>query len=71
MLGFESTAIRNYRTKKERRKWQPVPGLDDELAQYGAIALAFGVAAVVVVVATRGRLGYRAERMPLEPSVRS
>ena len=43
-----------------------VPGLEDELAQYGAIALAFGVAAVVLVVATRGRLGYRIERAPLE-----
>lgn len=38
-----------------------VPGLEDELAMYGAIAIAFTVAAVVLVVATRGRLGYRAQ----------
>jgi uncharacterized protein len=43
-----------------------VPGLEDELALYGAIALAFGVAAVVVVVATRGRLGYWAQGEPPE-----
>jgi membrane protease YdiL (CAAX protease family) len=48
-----------------------VPGLEDELALYGAVALAFSVAAVVLVAATRGRLGYRAERAPLEPAVRS
>lgn len=38
-----------------------VPGLEDELAMYGAIAIAFTVVAVVLVVATRGRLGYRAQ----------
>ena len=38
-----------------------VPGLEDELAMYGAIAIAFTVAAVVLVVATRGRLGYRVQ----------
>ena len=50
-----------------------VPGLEDEfhVTAYGAVALAFSVAAVVVVIATKGRLGYRAQRVPLEPSVRS
>jgi uncharacterized protein len=45
-----------------------LPGLDDELhvPLYGAVALAFSVAAVVLVAATRGRLGYRAEEAPLE-----
>ena len=46
-----------------------LPGLDDELhlPLYGAVALAFAVAAVVLVVATRGRLGYRAPlAAPLE-----
>ena len=40
-----------------------VPGLEDafNVHLYGAIALAFTVVAVVLVVATRGRLGYRAE----------
>jgi len=44
-----------------------LPGLDDELhvALYGAVALAFSVAAVVLVAATRGRLGYRADRVSL------
>ena len=38
-----------------------LPGLDDalRLQLYGALAIAFGVVAVVLVVATRGRLGYR------------
>jgi membrane protease YdiL (CAAX protease family) len=50
-----------------------LPGLDDELhlPLYGSVALAFTVAAVVLVVATRGRLGYRAEGGPLEASPRS
>ncbi len=50
-----------------------VPGLEDEfhVTAYGAVALAFGVAAVVVVAATRGRLGYREQRVPLEPTVRT
>jgi hypothetical protein len=48
-----------------------VPGLEDELALYGAIALAFGVAAVAVVVATRGRLGYRAQGEPPEAPSRA
>ena len=46
-----------------------LPGFDDELHMtlYGAVALAFAVAAVVLVVATRGRLGYRAPlAAPLE-----
>ncbi len=38
---------------------------------YGAVALAFTIAAVVLVVATRGRLGYRAQRADLEASPRS
>jgi membrane protease YdiL (CAAX protease family) len=44
-----------------------LPGFDDELHMplYGAVALAFAVAGVVLVVATRGRLGYRAQRAPL------
>jgi uncharacterized protein len=44
-----------------------LPGLDDELhvPLYGAVALAFSVAAVVLVVATKGRLGYRTQRVPL------
>ena len=50
-----------------------LPGLDDALhvPLYGALALAFTVAAVVLVAATRGRLGYRAERVPLEVPPRS
>jgi len=50
-----------------------LPGLDDELhlPLYGAVALAFTVAAVVLVVITKGRLGYRAERVPLEAPARS
>src|SRR5918999_6422844 len=44
-----------------------LPGLDDALhvALYGGVALAFAVAAVVLVAATRGRLGYRADRVSL------
>jgi membrane protease YdiL (CAAX protease family) len=43
-----------------------LPGLDDVLhvPLYGSLALAFSVAAAVLVVATRGRLGYRAQRVP-------
>jgi uncharacterized protein len=45
-----------------------LPDLDDALhvPLYGAVALAFTVAAVVLIAATRGRLGYRAQRAPLE-----
>jgi membrane protease YdiL (CAAX protease family) len=44
-----------------------LPGLDNALhvPLYGAIALAFGTAALVLVVTTRGNLGYRVERSPL------
>jgi membrane protease YdiL (CAAX protease family) len=44
-----------------------LPGFDDALHAplYGALALAFSVAAVALVAATRGRLGYRAQRAPL------
>lgn len=40
-----------------------VPGLEDafNVQVYGAVALAFTVAAVALVAATRGRLGYRAQ----------
>jgi membrane protease YdiL (CAAX protease family) len=50
-----------------------LPGFVDELHMplYGAVALAFAVAAVVLVVATRGRLGYQAQRTYLEVSPRS
>ena len=50
-----------------------VPGFDTalHLPLYGALALAFSVAAVVLVFATRGRLGYRTQRVPLVPTVRS
>ncbi len=50
-----------------------LPGFNDALnvALYGADALAFTVAAVVLVVATRGRLGYRAQGASLEPAARS
>ena len=43
-----------------------VPGLKDpfNVHLYGAVALASIVAAVVLIVATRGRLGYRAEVSP-------
>ena len=45
-----------------------LPGFNDALnvPLYASGALAFGVAAVVIVVATRGKLGYRAERVLLE-----
>ncbi len=45
-----------------------LPGFSDALnvPLYSAGALAFSVAAFVLVVATKGKLGYRAERVPLE-----
>jgi membrane protease YdiL (CAAX protease family) len=45
-----------------------LPGFNDALnvPLYGADAIAFSIAAVVLVVATRGRLGYRAEKAPPE-----
>ena len=50
-----------------------LPGLDDalHLPLYGALAIGFSVAAVVLVVTTRGRLGYQAQRAPLEAPPRS
>jgi membrane protease YdiL (CAAX protease family) len=50
-----------------------LPGFDDalHLPLYGALAVAFSVAAVVLVAATRGRLGYRAHRASLETTSRS
>jgi membrane protease YdiL (CAAX protease family) len=51
-----------------------LPGFNDALnvPLYSASALAFSVAAVVLVVATRGRLGYQAEkRVALESTVRN
>ena len=50
-----------------------VPGLEDtfNVQLYGAIALAFVAVAFVLVAATRGRLGYRAQTAPLEAPSRS
>jgi membrane protease YdiL (CAAX protease family) len=50
-----------------------VPGMDDAFGVqlYGAVAIACVIVALVLVVATRGRLGYRAERVPLEAPTRS
>ena len=50
-----------------------LPGLDDalHLPLYGALAIGFSVAAVVLVVTNRGRLGYQAQRAPLEAPPRS
>jgi uncharacterized protein len=50
-----------------------LPDLDDALhvPLYGAVALAFTVAAVVLIAATRGRLGYPTERESLEAPTRS
>jgi membrane protease YdiL (CAAX protease family) len=47
-----------------------LPSLDDalHLPLYGALAIAFSVAAIVLVVATRGTLGYRAEGAALAAS---
>ena len=49
-----------------------VPGMEDAFGVqlYGAVAIACVIVALVLVVATRGRLGYRAESMPLEASTR-
>ena len=46
-------------------------GVLSTLVPFGPAVAAFTVAAIVLVVATRGRLGYRAQRVPLEPTVRS
>jgi membrane protease YdiL (CAAX protease family) len=50
-----------------------LPSLDDalHLPLYGALALGFSVAAVVLVAATRGRLGCRAQGASLEAPPRS
>jgi uncharacterized protein len=50
-----------------------VPGIEDEFGVllYGAIAIACVIVALVLIAATRGRLGYRAERVPLEAPTRS
>ena len=50
-----------------------LPGFNDALnvPLYSAGALAFTIAAVVLVVATKGRLGYRTQKAPLEPPARS
>ena len=50
-----------------------VPGLGDEfnVQLHGACAIAFVTVALVLVAATRGRLGYRAQGEPLEPAARS
>jgi uncharacterized protein len=50
-----------------------VPELEDafDVQLYGAIAIAFTLTAVVLVAATRGRLGYRAQGEPLEAPPRS
>jgi membrane protease YdiL (CAAX protease family) len=44
-----------------------LPGFDDalRLPLYGALALGFSVVAVVLVVTTKGTLGYRAQSAPL------
>ena len=49
-----------------------VPGLDDAFSVqlYGAIAIAFVTVALVLVAATRGRLGYQTRRAPVEASTR-
>src|SRR5215213_248692 len=50
-----------------------IPGMEDAFGVqlYGAVAIACVIVALVLVVATRGRLGYRAERVPLEAPTRS
>ena len=50
-----------------------VPGLEDafNVQLYGACAIAFVTVAAVLVAATRGRLGYRAQGASLEPAARS
>ncbi|HEV2741812.1 MAG TPA: hypothetical protein VGV91_01515, partial [Rubrobacter sp.] len=44
-----------------------VPGLEDAfyVQVYAAVAIAFVAAAIVLVAATKGRLGYRARGMPV------
>jgi membrane protease YdiL (CAAX protease family) len=49
------------------------PGMEDAFGVqlYGAVAIACVIVALVLVAATRGRLGYRVERVPLEVPTRS
>jgi membrane protease YdiL (CAAX protease family) len=49
-----------------------VPGMEDEFGVqlYGAVAITCVIVALVLVAATRGRLGYRAERVTLEAPIR-
>jgi membrane protease YdiL (CAAX protease family) len=49
-----------------------VPGMEDAFGVrlYGAVAIACVIVALVLVVATRGRLGYRAEGVPLKAPAR-
>lgn len=49
------------------------PGMEDAFGVqlYGAVAIACVIVALVLVAATRGRLGYRVEKVPLEVSTRS
>jgi membrane protease YdiL (CAAX protease family) len=50
-----------------------VPGLEDasRVQGYSAVAIGFVAVALVLVAATRGRLGYQAQRVPLETTPRS
>ena len=49
-----------------------LPGMEDAFGVqlYGAVAIACVIVALVLVAATRGRLGYRAESAPLEAPTR-
>ena len=49
-----------------------VPGMEDafDVQLYGAMAIACVTVALVLVAATRGRLGYRAESVPLDAPTR-
>jgi membrane protease YdiL (CAAX protease family) len=49
------------------------PGMEDAFGVqlYGAVAIACVIVALVLVAATRGRLGYRVEKVPLEVPTRS
>ena len=49
------------------------PGMEDAFGVqlYGAVAIACVIVALVLVIATRGRLAYRAQRVPLEAPTRS
>ena len=49
-----------------------IPGMEDAFGVqlYGAAAIACVIVALVLVVATRGRLGYQAESVPMEAPTR-